>query len=841
MPDRQSRRRVSVSTKGALAALAITLALSLIALGGAARWSSAAVLSCALVALGLATHGAWREGTTPRLSPLAWVLVASTALTALQLLPLPPSLLALLSPHAAAWRAQTLVPLGLDAWRPLSVDAPSTARFLALQVALLAAFVAAAHVGRGREGRRQLLTVLAGTGVVLAGTGVLHLLLGADSLFGLYAFEEAAPPLPTFFGNPNHLAGFLTVTSLCTAGIALSTRERPRALLWALGFVLQGAACALSLSRGGLVFFAVSCALYALLLWGRREERPRTRWMPVAAGLIAVMSVGAFVAWEGLAAEWSTVDSVEKLRGSKVSLWPMLAEAATEHPWAGVGRGAFALGFTSHQTQWPDVVFTHAENLPLHLAIEVGLLPAALLLLGAAFALWRSVRGRELDTLELAAVAALGGALLHDLFDFALEFAAPALAATLVLAVLARARSASAGAGRARVTKLIFAAAPVLLVVGALALFAGRHHHEDAEAALAQNLRAAVPAEQWMAQARPLLDRHPHDHLLYGLLAQAYSAGPGADPHNALAFANRALLLRPLDADAHLAAARALAKLGHRSQAMLEYRLAAQAHAPGALEEVAAQARTDEELWQAAPRQPSDVLLLAHALNGRGRKAEARALLDRARAELDATQAAAPLWILSASWSLEDGDAQKSLTLADEALKLSSQSPPAPRVRAEAMARLGRRDEALTALREALRADVGNLDLALALVHHLLAEGDRRQAREVLQRASPFVNTSAERVRLLQAEAQLHAQMGYRAKALDALKTASRLQPQNAQLHYERARLYEAVGRHAQALEAVQDGVRAEGTTRPDIAEWMSNLEARASRLLEVVDAPDTQ
>ncbi len=844
MPGSSSRRRFSAPTQMALVALAVTLAASLVALGGAARWSLYVVLPGACLALALASSGARREGTALRLTPFGGVLLAAAVLTSLQLIPLPPSVQGVLSPHAASWRADTLVPLGLDRWRPLTTDAPSTARFLSLQVALFAAFLAAVHVARGREGRRRLLTVLGGTGALVAGVAILHLLLRAESLFGLYRFTEAAPPLPSFFGNPNHLASLLTLTALCAAGLALSARERPVALLWGLGFVLQGAAVALSLSRGGIVFFVVACGLYALWSWGLpaagRVGGGRARAAQVAAGLVAVASVGAYVAWERLWGEWGTVDSLEKLGQSKASLWPMLARAASEHPWAGVGRGAFELGFMRHQTQWPDVVFTHAENLPLHLGLELGLLPAGALVCGAGFALWRCLRGRAFDTLELAALAGIAGLVLHDLFDFALELAAPALAVTLSLAVLSSRRSPSSDSRRPR-TRLAHGLAPALLLVGGLSLHAGRHHHQDAEAGLAARLQAQVPAPQLLEAARPLLDRHPHDPLLFGLLAQAFSAGPGSSPQNALAFANRALRLRPLDAEAHLAAARALAKLGRRSQAMLEYRLAAQAGAPGALEEIAAQAREDEELWTAVPREPGPVVALAHGLNGRGRRAQARALLERARGELEPSSAATPLWVLAASWRLEDADAQGAQALAERALELDPGNAAAHRVRAEALAREGHRDRAIAALREALRTEVGNLELSLALVGHLVAEGDRQGAREVLQRASPFVSSIADRVRLLQAEAHLHAQQGRRAKALEALKTASRLQPENAALHYERARLYEKVGRPHQALEAVREGVRAEGTTRPDIEAWMTALQTRASGLLEVVDAPEPE
>ncbi len=837
MSDRSGRRRASTYTRGAHLTLLVSLTACTGALGGAAPVALWLLLPLSLGALTLAALGAHREGLSLRVPPLAAVGLVATAVVALQLLPLPPSLLGLLSPRTEELRLFALLPLGIDGWRPLSVDVPSTARALVLQLSLVLSLLAAAHVSRFRETRRALAAGVAGVGGLVAGIAVLHLLVDARALFGFYRFEKAAPALLTPFGNPNHLAGFLTVTALCALGLALSAKEGARKLLWALLFVGQGAVVALSLSRGGIAFFLVAALLYAVLvLREKTEAAPAVGW--IAGAVLVVGSVAGYLAWEPLAGELRTVSSLEGLRASKLELWPMIGRAALEHPWAGLGRGAFELGFSRFHTQWADVVFTHAENLPLQLAVELGLVPAALLLIAGLFALWRALRRRSLDRLELALVAAVTGAVLHDLFDFALELSPTSLAVALLLGVLCRSEEAPAQSG-VKVLRLgrvpALAAVALSAFAGLWALWAGRHHHADAEASLLATVREGkLSSEALLAEARPLLARHPADYYLYGLLAQAHSTGPHADPVNALAFANRALFLRPLDGDAHKAAARALLRLGRRGQAMLELRLAREAGAQGVLEEIVRHARTTDELWAAVPKGPGEVLQLAHALNGAGRFEQARELLGRARTELRQHERAVGLWTVGSAWALQAGEVDEALALVEEAQTIDPESPAVPRTRADILARSGRRKDAIEVLELALRRHVGDFELSLTLHAHLLQDGQRHRAREALTRAAPFVGGHADRARFLRAEGQLLSAEGKKGKALQAFLSASRLSPEDPGLHYETAQLYEALQRPHEAIRAVREAARLEGRMRPDIEAWLTRLEARDRELSEL-------
>src|SRR5262249_13873231 len=125
-----------------------------------------------------------------------------------------------------------------------------------------------------------------------------------------------------------------------------------------------------------------------------------------------------------------------KLRHSKVDLWPMFSRPALAAWLTGLGRGTFAVAFPRWQTAHTSLTFTfeYPENLPLQLAIELGI-PATLGLV--ALALWATVRTAppRNGPLVRAAWPGVGARVLHDLFDFAPELPACATAAAVALGI----------------------------------------------------------------------------------------------------------------------------------------------------------------------------------------------------------------------------------------------------------------------------------------------------------------------------------------------------------------------------------------------------------------------
>ncbi|WP_407659960.1 O-antigen ligase family protein [Hyalangium gracile] len=626
--------------------------------------------------------------------------------------------------------------------------------------------------------------------------------------------------------------------------------------------LISGAGVFLSLSRAGILFFLLGQVLLAV--WMLRERRETREHEPVpplwrrgsTALLVlgATLAVGGYVAWEKLWEEAATADSVEKVRQSgKVDVWPMMAEAARAFPVLGMGRGAFEAAFPRYQTVPNPNTLTHPENAVLQLAAEFGV-PGLVLLGGMLWGFARLLRRERLGRLEVAVLAGVSALGLHNLFDFSLELPACAVAVWVALAALARPEEregATASGGTWRLAPLRgLGIALALAVLAGVALGPGRHTLAEAEAELAGLVQARAPVAEVRARALALIDRHPADYLLYGLVGAAYASGGKATAGDALAFVNRALYLRPTDAASHRTAARALLALGRRSQAFLEYRLA---YESGDLEVLAREAldasRTLEELQALSPDRPREVAALSLALASRpGRQEQALAWLAWAREHFEGMLRApspdAPrlrfgardmdaLWEQEARLRVMRGELAEAEALCAELEHRAPEALEPQLLRAGILRAQGRREEAIQLMDRLVPRFPGKVELSFQLATQLLEAGLTRRAREVLGQASPFIADYSQRARLLSLEGASYEREGLLSRALERYQTVTRLAPA-PEAHFTVARLHESLRHYGDAAREVREGLHLlpAGAHREEEA-WVARLEAEERKLLE--------
>jgi tetratricopeptide (TPR) repeat protein len=834
-------RRTSRYTLGAEATLAALAVLGPLALGGAPAWVLWPLVGLSAAAAVLACIGARRHRRTLHLPLFALLLGVGAVLCLVQLVPLPPGLLAGVSPEAASLREFALLPLGLPAAGPVSLDPPATWRELAKSLAYGLAFLAAVEVCRAQRSRRRLLATLAFTGAGVALLGVGHALLGFDALFGVRAYAHVRPPLVTPFGNPNHLAGFLGLSATVAMGLALIHRG-PRRLAFFAAAGLSGLGVLLSLSRAGILFFLVGQGLVAGGLWFQRRSSSGQRRGALAALLVLAVSVGVggYVAWEKLVVEDSTARSMETLRQGKLDLWPMMARAAQAFPVLGMGRGAFEAAFPRYQSEPNPNTLTHPENVALQLAAEFGV-PGLVLLAGWVWGFARLLRRGRLEPLELAVLSGLFALGMHNLFDFSLELPACAVAALVALAAVVRPEGDAPAEGAASSGRWglppsgALAGAVVLGLVGLGALVPGRHTLAGAEGELSGLLAHRAPLEEVRARGLSLIARHPADYLLYGLIGMAYAEGGPAHAGEALAFVNRALFLKPVDAASHRIAARALLVLGRRRQAFLEYRLAREA---GDLEvvshEALRQARTVEELQVLSSERPALIREMATALAAQPEPvARTLAWFAWAREHFATAPGAEHLWMHEARLRLARGELPEAAALSEEMEKRAPDTLDTQLLRAEVLRAQGQGPEAIRVLERLVPRFPDNVGLAFTLARQLVDEGMTHRAREVMGRAAPFIVDADQRARLLTLEGACFEREGLLSRALERYQTVTWLMPSPG-AQFTVARLLEAMGRYGEAARAVREGVRLlSPEARPGWDAWVARLEGQQRQHME--------
>jgi O-antigen ligase len=244
--------------------------------------------------------------------------------------------------------------------------------------------------------------------------------------------------------QPNHLSSLMLWAAIALVGwlelracrAAAGPRRAGTPLRSGWGWRLALVACmalfiwtvVLTASRTGLVGVAL------LALWGLADRRlSRT-----SRGLLLATPLMYAAAWWGMAL-WAQASAHAfggqqrlaegDLSGSRFRIWADALHLIAQHPWTGVGWGNFNFAWSlSPFPQRHPAFFDHTHNLPLQLAVELGL-PLALgicaLLLWALWRAWRcalaaepvaSAAGRP----ALMMVVLIG---LHSLLEYPLWYA----------------------------------------------------------------------------------------------------------------------------------------------------------------------------------------------------------------------------------------------------------------------------------------------------------------------------------------------------------------------------------------------------------------------------------
>jgi len=213
-----------------------------------------------------------------------------------------------------------------------------------------------------------------------------------------------------------------------------------RAIFWILPAAgLLAAANAASASRTGLVEIGLLCLLFAL--WGGWRQRA-VRMILVAAVLTYALAaialpyaMGFDASLYGMAARLKDGDSV---CSSRLTLWSNVLDLIAQKPWLGWGWGEldYAHYITLYEGPRFCDILDNAHNLPLHLAVELGL-PVAVGVCGVfTWLIWRQRPWREQNPDRQLAWAVLALIGLHSLLEYPLWYGPFQMAVGLCLCVL---------------------------------------------------------------------------------------------------------------------------------------------------------------------------------------------------------------------------------------------------------------------------------------------------------------------------------------------------------------------------------------------------------------------
>ena len=561
-------------------------------------------------------------------------LAVATIATALQLIPLPASVVAVLSPVTQDLYAQ----VDAQAAHPLTLDTAATVRELAKLGAYLAFFTAAVTYASSSQRRWRLVFTVAATATLVAVIGLGQAALGVRRVLFFYTPEsEWATLVRGTFVSPNHFGALLALGAPCTLAIAMRQPRWRRSAAVAT-FILNIAAV-LSLSRSGIAATFIGQAL--TFAFDRLQLRRGSDWLrsrTATLGMLGIAIVCAVVVAVTIGKSQLTavLRQTENLGEeivsplSKFHVWERSAALVWDAPWTGIGRGAFELAYPRVADVGGILRYQWMEDGYLQTVVDFGVPVALLLFLLAGWALVLAVRRVRDDPMAIGVLASIIALAIHEVADFAVELPGVALPALALLATLFGRRSTEAEQGRRRVTvRLAYLAVPVLLL--APAAFEPRMPTAAAEAAalsVAVNDRS-VTTDKLIARGEAVRRRHPADYFTCLVVAGRLVREHHPD---SLRWLNDAMTLDPTHPLPHLMAAEFLAAAHRKAQALVEFRLATAGAADPRREVwpyVVARYPTLDDLLAATPDENRYLGTLGKWLISTGRPADAEIVYQR--------------------------------------------------------------------------------------------------------------------------------------------------------------------------------------------------------------------
>jgi O-antigen ligase len=431
-----------------VAGTALVLAWGALAFGAVYPWAfwPLAVGAAATGIAGLATR-CRGEPAAPRLSsiPLVCCLIVVASAIALQVTPVPVDRLAQVSPRTPEVLSQLDLAFaaGLTTRHALSIAPAATLTALALYAAFAMLMLGVAR-STSVKGARAIAAVVCVLGVVVALAGIIQRPFYAGKIYGFWSpmMVNSRPFGP--FVNPNHFAGWmlmalpLTFGLLCAAVaramrgvrpdwrnriIWLSSREASHVILAGAAAAVMAVALALTMSRSGMLAFALSVAVTS---WFAIRRLPAgSKQLVVAAYLACVLAITVgCVGGDAIAARFASVNAYNI--NERLPIWRDTWRIVGDFWLTGTGLNTYGVATLLYQTAMPEFHLREAHNDYLQLLAEGGVLlalPVACALLVFA----REVRQRFQVSrgssywLRLGAVTGIIAIALQSIVDFSLQ------------------------------------------------------------------------------------------------------------------------------------------------------------------------------------------------------------------------------------------------------------------------------------------------------------------------------------------------------------------------------------------------------------------------------------
>jgi len=360
----------------------------------------------------------------------------------LQVIPLPATLVGFISPATLALYQGTIGIVEMPAWITLSINPKSTLEEFFRFSAYISFYVLSVQLLTDSKRLKKTVLIVLGLCSFIALQAILQKYLDNGRIYWL----RAVPPKSSFTGPyvyHNHFAGY--VEMLVPVAIALFFRYRPQMhygdswrqrltnilthlqfnthLLLGIAAVLMTVSIFVSLSRGGMISFGLSCFTLLAVL-GRREKKNGSIHLGLVLLAVIFLAVGWF-GWDIIDQEFGLIfDQRGKFQEARPLIWQDSINIIKDFPVSGTGWGTFGNIYSTYRTYLEENFAYHAHNDYIETLANGGIVSLVLIgwFLGAVFTQIRKSLARRRDTyavyLTWGSLSGILAIIIHSVTDF---------------------------------------------------------------------------------------------------------------------------------------------------------------------------------------------------------------------------------------------------------------------------------------------------------------------------------------------------------------------------------------------------------------------------------------
>lgn len=320
-------------------------------------------------------------GIIPLFLLLAWML--------LQLLPLPASIVRVISPSTFALYSPFLELEPSQQWIPLTVN-PGASLLLFFTFSSYALFyiLTVYHLSSGNK-LKQTLIIITTLASIIGVEAILQKLTSPEAIYWFRTTPSSSPMGPWVYRN--HFAGFMEM--LFPLVIALFLFYRPhiqyeqslknkfiaaftmtganRYLLFGSAAILMAVSILFSLSRGGIITLSIAF-LFFIFFSARATQDKRTQWIFFLT--ISAVLVVTWLGWQPIMDRFGSMWGEDGLNTG--GRFPIILDSVAiikKHPFFGTGFGTFIDTYPTVRTISGSSIYDHAHNDYIELLADGGI------------------------------------------------------------------------------------------------------------------------------------------------------------------------------------------------------------------------------------------------------------------------------------------------------------------------------------------------------------------------------------------------------------------------------------------------------------------------------------